>query len=146
LKDRLLIWQALANIRCAPRRRRAPNLSRKLRKPPTNFGCFICPAALASHRQRLALRVSDPVGQRVWLAVNGRPDWRTTTTDWLRQRFGEYLISVVEHSDEEYPHLHFYLVPKLLPDLQLDLLRFHPGRGMKAAAAEAGASKKDQDA
>lgn len=51
----------------------------------------------------------------------------------------------MEHDDEEFLHLHFYVVPKLLPSGQLDLPAFHPGRAMKAAAAEAGASKKNQD-
>ena len=72
--------------------------------------------------------------------------WRNLTIDWLLEHFGEHLVSVVEHGDEEFMHLHFYLVPKLLTDFQLDLPAFHPGRATKFAAAEAGASKKDQDA
>jgi hypothetical protein len=43
-------------------------------------------------------------------------------------------------------HIHFYAVPTLLPDRRLNVNDIHPGRRMKAAAAEAGASKRDQDA
>ena len=31
----------------------------------------------------------------------------------LKTKYGDNLKSVVEHTDEAYPHLHFYVVPKL---------------------------------
>lgn len=40
-------------------------------------------------------------------------DWEAfkfDTLDWLKQRYGSRLRSVVEHTDEEHPHLHFYVV------------------------------------
>jgi hypothetical protein len=65
---------------------------------------------------------------------------------WLIQQFGEHLLSVVEHGDEEFPHIHFYVVPTLLPDRRLNLHEIHPGQRMKRDAAEAGACQKFQDA
>jgi hypothetical protein len=53
---------------------------------------------------------------------------------------------VVEHTDEGFLHLHFYVVPALLPDGHLNLHEIHPGRRAKRDAAEAGACKKFQDA
>jgi hypothetical protein len=72
--------------------------------------------------------------------------WRSMTLDWLRARFDTHLHSVVEHADEDYLHVHFYVVPQLQPNLRLNLHNIHPGQRMKTAAAEAGACKKFQDA
>jgi hypothetical protein len=72
--------------------------------------------------------------------------WRAMTVDWLVAQFGDHLHSVVEHTDEEFLHLHFYVVPLLGPNLRLDMREIHPGERMKADAAEAGACKKFQDA
>ncbi len=36
--------------------------------------------------------------------------WRQSTLEWLQTEFGEHLRSVVEHTDEAHPHLHFYVV------------------------------------
>ena len=62
-------------------------------------------------------------------------DWRDQTKNWLEVVFGRYLLSVVEHADEGYLHLHAYVVPELLPDHQLDWDNFHPGRKAAARAA-----------
>jgi hypothetical protein len=97
-------------------------------------------AGVVSYPMPRAFVQDDPVEQDIY------GHWQQLTLEWLQAGFGEYLVSVVEHADEEYLHIHLYSVPKLLPDGQLDLPKFHPGRAMKAAAAEAGASKKDQEA
>ena len=50
----------------------------------------------------------------VSLPAEQRQDWprfREATVAWLRQQYGERLRSVVEHTDEAHPHLHFYAVP-----------------------------------
>ncbi|HIA8811389.1 TPA: hypothetical protein ACWSL8_004617 [Escherichia coli] len=42
-------------------------------------------------------------------------DWNKYKTDvleYLKEKYGENLAAVVEHTDEENPHLHFYLVPR----------------------------------
>ena len=83
---------------------------------------------------------SDPAEKDVYLR------WRAMLLAWLIQQFGEHLMSVVEHGDEEFPHIHFYVVPTLLPDRHLNLHEIHPGQRMKRDAAEAGACQKFQDA
>ena len=72
--------------------------------------------------------------------------WRQMTLDWLIQIFGTHLISAVEHSDEQFLHIHAFIVPVLLPDSRLDMRDIHPGQRAKRDAAEAGACKKFQDA
>jgi hypothetical protein len=37
-------------------------------------------------------------------------EWKGHTLKWLKDRYGNCLRSVVEHTDEEHPHLHFYVV------------------------------------
>ncbi len=36
--------------------------------------------------------------------------WKQATLDWLQLEFGTGLRSVIEHTDEAHPHLHFYVV------------------------------------
>jgi hypothetical protein len=72
--------------------------------------------------------------------------WCAMTLLWLIQQFGEHLLSVVEHADENFLHLHYYVVAKLCPDGRLNLHEIHPGRRAKRDAAEVDACKKFQDA
>ena len=97
-------------------------------------------AGVASYPVPRQVVENDPGEKEVYLR------WRKLTLAWLIQIFGVHLLSVVEHADENFLHLHYYVVPKLRPDGRLDLHEIHPGRRMKADAAAAGASKKDQDA
>ena len=81
-----------------------------------------------------ARRWPRPGGWGGVLPAEQRQDWprfREATVAWLRQQYGERLRSVVEHTDEAHPHLHFYAVP--LPGERFQVL--HPGR---QAAAEKG--------
>jgi hypothetical protein len=42
-------------------------------------------------------------------------DWdqyKTDVVEYLKEKYGDNLAAVVEHTDEENPHLHFYIVPK----------------------------------
>jgi hypothetical protein len=50
--------------------------------------------------------------------VNTKPDaradyerWRDHNLAWLKARFGNKLVSVIEHSDEKHPHIHAYILP-----------------------------------
>ena len=68
----------------------------------------------------------------VSLPAEQRQDWprfREATVAWLRQQYGERLRSVVEHTDEAHPHLHFYAVPL-------------PGERFSASPRTAGRSRK----
>lgn len=87
-----------------------------------------------------AILINDPVENETYLR------WRQEVTEWLKRLFGDHLKTIVEHGDEGRLHLHYYAVPELREDNRLDLGEIHPGRRMKHAAAEAGASKKNQDA
>lgn len=43
-------------------------------------------------------------------------DWdkyKTDVVEYLKEKYGDNLAAVVEHTDEENPHLHFYIVPKI---------------------------------
>ena len=80
----------------------------------------------------------------VSLPSEQRQDWprfREATVAWLRQQYGERLRSVVEHTDEAHPHLHFYAVP--LPGERFEVL--HPGRQAAAKKAQEGAKKGAQN-
>lgn len=56
-------------------------------------------------------------------------DWRKRSIDWLRDRYGEQLKTVVEHTDEAHPHLHAYVIPDTLRAYDL-----HDGRKAKEKA------------
>lgn len=74
-----------------------------------------------------------------------RHDWprfREATVAWLKRQYGERLRSVIEHTDEAHPHLHFYAVP--LEGERFEVL--HPGRHAAAEKARQGAKKGAQNA
>lgn len=70
------------------------------------------------------------------------PRFREATVAWLREQYGERLRSVVEHTDEAHPHLHFYAVP--LPGERFEVL--HPGRLAASKKAQQGGKKGAQNA
>jgi hypothetical protein len=53
--------------------------------------------------------------------------WLELTIEFLSNRYGDQLKSVVIHSDEEFWHCHFYLVPKLDVNNSLDIGLVHDG-------------------
>jgi len=55
--------------------------------------------------------------------------FRDESVAWLKRKYGDQLQTVVEHTDEDQPHIHFYVVPK--PGARFDTI--HQGR----AAADA---------
>ncbi|HCS1561759.1 TPA: hypothetical protein OQM70_004127 [Shigella flexneri] len=56
-------------------------------------------------------------------------DYKKEAIEWLKKKYGDRLKSVVEHTDEGHPHLHFYCVQD--PGLSFDLL--HEGKRAYAA-------------
>jgi len=50
--------------------------------------------------------------------------FKADTVKYLKQKYGKRLKSVIEHVDEEHPHMHFYVVPE--PGERFDLI--HDGR------------------
>jgi hypothetical protein len=57
--------------------------------------------------------------------------YRNDTLKWLKKEYHKRLASVIEHTDEAAPHLHFYAVP-LPQDTRFDVL--HPGIRASSAA------------
>lgn len=51
------------------------------------------------------------------------PAFRDHAIKELKKKYGERLVSAVEHLDESHPHMHFYLVPKIDEDFGT----VHPG-------------------
>ena len=39
--------------------------------------------------------------------------YKAQTLKWLKAEYGDCLKSVIEHTDEPHPHLHFYVVPRV---------------------------------
>ena len=64
---------------------------------------------------------------------DGWQAFRDESVAWLKRKYGDQLQTVVEHTDEDQPHIHFYVVPK--PGQRFDTI--HQGR----AAADAIPSK-----
>lgn len=66
---------------------------------------------------------------------------KADSIDWLIERYGGRLRSVIEHTDEDRPHFHWYLVP--LPGERFDAV--HEGKREAAAAKAASLPKGDQN-
>lgn len=68
------------------------------------------------------------------------PEFKEKALAWLKSEYGENLVSVIEHQDEQHPHIHFYAVPKpgqIFNDL-------HQGRAAAAEAKRKGETKAAQ--
>lgn len=126
----------------------------KPRQPGLLYGCS--PSEAVRRAEEWGAQAKDAQGRKlrsdglcmlagvVTLPNTQKDDWpryREAVVHELRQQLGERLLSVVEHLDEEHPHLHFYAVP-------LDGERFevlHPGRMAAMKKAQEGAVKGDQN-
>jgi hypothetical protein len=84
--------------------------------------------AIASHPVSMEEMRADPA------KAAEVEDWQHRTVDWLRDRWGDRLVSVIRHDDEAYPHLHAYLLPT---DPERRARQLHPGVMAKAEAKEA---------
>lgn len=96
-------------------------------------------AGVASYPGTVESLRGNPVEQDIYR------HWRTETLSWLVKRFGPALRSVVEHEDEQYLHLHFFLLPSIGPQGCVDWTDAHPGLAAKRLGAKEGKGKKDQD-
>ncbi len=125
-------------------------------QPPTLiFGCMPTEAAAAA--QAWAEQASDARGHALrkdglalaagvisWPEDRPQEEWpayRNEAMEWLKKQYGPRLLSIVEHKDEPYLHIHFYAVP--LPGERFDLL--HPGRAAALQAKAAGIKKGGQN-
>jgi len=60
-------------------------------------------------------------------------EWQERNIEWLKSEYGENLKTIIMHGDEEYPHIHAYVLP---PDLRCRNL--HAGAAAKEAVMKAG--------
>lgn len=67
--------------------------------------------------------------------------WRTETVEWLVNSSDIAVRSIVEHTDEDYPHVHFFGLPMLTADFRLNFDAVHPGRKSAGEAAARGACR-----
>ncbi|MBY3504018.1 plasmid recombination protein [Rhizobium laguerreae] len=71
-------------------------------------------------------------------------EWERRTVSWLRSQYGDDLKSVVRHEDEEYFHVHAYVVP--LDEPGMSALKYHPGTTAKRAIMDGGKNDDDKKA
>lgn len=83
-------------------------------------------AGVASFPHTVEECKADPAKKAAYLA------WEKDAVQHLKDTYGDSLKSVVRHSDEQYPHLHFYAVPEIGKDGRMSVDAIHHGR--KAAA------------
>ena len=115
-------------------------------------------AASAVDKRGYKLRCDAPVvivGVASWpelvVDINNDPEalkryqqWRDETLSWLKRQWSDDLKCAVEHLDEDRPHIHFVVIPKLAPDRRLRIASIHPGHRAAERAAEAGGKGRDQ--
>jgi hypothetical protein len=75
--------------------------------------------------------VPDNLSEELW------PEYRNEMICYLKKKYGDRLKSVVEHLDEKYRHIHFYLVP--MPGESFGSV--HPGVAAARASAARGERK-----
>lgn len=125
-------------------------------KPPVRlYGCS--PREAVQQAEAWADEATDGKGRKlrkdglclaagvISLPAEMEADWprfREAALQWLKKQYGVRLLSVVEHTDEEHPHLHFYAVP--LKGERFEVL--HRGRSAAAKKASEGAPKGAQNA
>ncbi|URK88576.1 plasmid recombination protein [Rhizobium sp. RCAM05350] len=68
--------------------------------------------------------------------------WERRTISWLRSQYGDDLKSVIRHEDEEYFHIHAYVVP--LDEPGMSALKHHPGVTAKRTIMESGKEAEDK--
>lgn len=76
----------------------------------------------------------------------GRADyarWEDHSLRWLRSRFGDGLASVVRHTDEAFPHIHFFVIPEVTAARTLDMEALHSGIAAREIAKRAGKTTKE---
>ena len=64
-------------------------------------------------------------------------EFRDDSIEWLKKKYGDCLKSVIEHTDEKNPHIHFYVVPELGSRFET----VHQGRAASAQAKAEGLKK-----
>ncbi|MDR6820238.1 hypothetical protein J2X76_005435 [Neorhizobium sp. 2083] len=71
-------------------------------------------------------------------------EWEKRTIAWLQTQYGQDLKSVIRHEDEEFFHIHAYVV--LLNEPGMSALKYHPGTMAKRAVMDSGKEGEDKKA
>lgn len=71
-------------------------------------------------------------------------EWEKRTIFWLRSQYGDDLKSVIRHEDEEYFHIHAYVIPVDEPGMSA--LKYHPGVATKRKIMDGGKDGEDRKA
>ena len=94
--------------------------------PQIIFGCV--PAKIEQMAENWAAESKDPLGRKIredglilLAGVASMPrdheknfdKFAKATVEYLREKYGDCLKSVVTHNDEAHPHLHFYVLPNI---------------------------------
>lgn len=108
-------------------------IGRKLRKD-----ALVMLAGVASFPATMDEVKADPAKREAYEA------WRSDTIAWAKTEYGAALKSVVEHTDEAHPHLHWYAVPEL-KDGRMSVDAIHSGRQAAAESKAQGAVKGEQN-
>ncbi len=88
---------------------------------------------VASYPHRMDEIRGDP-GKR-----KAAEDWEKLTVSWLRSQYGDDLKSVIRHEDEEYFHIHAYVVPT--GDPAMSAIKYHPGTMAKREVMDRGCAE-----
>lgn len=75
------------------------------------------------------------------IAPNDWTAFRADAIDWLKRKYGEALRTVIEHTDESHPHLHFYVVPEAGSRFET----IHQGKAAAAESKGEGGKKGEQN-
>lgn len=87
--------------------------------------CLVAGVASAPH----------DISEEAWQA------FRADLIKWLQEKYGERLQTIIEHTDESHPHLHFYVVP--LPGERFEVI--HEGKAAAALEKANGGLKGEQN-
>ena len=101
-----------------------PHIEKPL-PPILLFG--VMPSEVVKEAEEWAKTAKDAIGRKLRIdgmcmdagvvsfpadRIDEWPAYRDEAIEWLKKKYGDNLKSVVEHTDEPYPHIHFYVVPK----------------------------------
>lgn len=70
--------------------------------------------------------------------------WKELTTDFLKKEYGDSLRAVLLHTDEDHPHIHFYVLDK--QDLAGSVKKWNPGVAARSALPDKTTPKHEKEA
>ncbi len=112
--------RAIHDTRATEARTEAAGKVRRIRSDQHTLGTVVASFPLSWEEVRADPRHADALA-----------DWERRTVGWLRDQYGDQLVSVLRHEDERFPHLHALILPN---DPSMRAKALHPGWAAKAAA------------